>query len=135
VTPQIRDPEKLCPCIRAKYKQFVEQCRDAFIVPALIETLRAADRQQYYMDIGVSWTMASKHLPQPPNGLSLAFDVCPSSYLKEPKWFPFGPLWDEMGAIGQSIGLKWGVWRDGKNIDKPHYYLDACECPPVEEEE
>jgi hypothetical protein len=127
MTPQIRDAEKLCPCIRKRHKDFVALALARGIYPVTIETLRAEDRQAYYVEIGVSWSMGSKHLPQPPNQLALAFDVCPQEYLAEPRWNPKGPLWDEMGRIGRSLGLLWGGdWK--RTPDKPHFYLERCLC-------
>ena len=119
-----RDPLKLCPCVRAKWVEFVTRVQFAVV---LIETLRDAERQAYYRAIGVSRTVKSKHLPQPPNGLSLAFDVCPKDYLRMKGWNPGGPLWSALSGYGVDAGLYWGGdWKTWK--DRPHFYQEKCSC-------
>lgn len=125
-----KSPKHLCPCIRAMYYQladaFWEQAGESLTV---IETLRDEERQHYYVSIGSSRTMKSKHLPQPPSNLSLAFDVAPSSYLSLKLWFPKGPHWQTMGTIGARVGLQWGgvIWLPSWE-DKPHFQLAECRC-------
>ncbi len=123
LSPQRRDPEGLCPCIRAKWETLRRGGQDL----VLIETLRQADRQAHYIATGVSWTSKSKHLAQPPNGLSLAFDTCPRSYLAMKGWNPSGELWRCAGEAGEALGLTWGGrW---KQRDLAHFQLEACLCP------
>lgn len=122
-----RDPLKLCQCLRVLYLDLIEQAKAEDISCVLIETLRDAERQQYYIDEGVSWTKRSKHLPQPPSGLSLAFDLAPKDYLKHKLWLPGGPLWLRLGEIGQDLGLRWGgAWR--LTPDYAHFELRVCQC-------
>lgn len=121
--PQIKDPFKLCPCVRTKYFSLKEKTKEPL---TLIETLRDMSRQIHYVNIGVSKTMFSKHLPQPPNNLSLAFDVVPTSLLTEPLWDTHSPLWEKLGRLGESLGLSWGYRLWG--WDKPHFHLPKCEC-------
>lgn len=93
----------------------------------LIETLRDSNRQAYYLAIGVSWTLRSRHLPQPPNNLALAFDVCPKEYLSDKQWSPGAPLWFVLGDIGEELGLEWGGrWNQR---DFAHFQLGTCACP------
>lgn len=126
LSPICRDPEHLCPCIRVRYEAVLAQCYSRNIQLVTIETLRATDRQRYYVDRGVSWTMDSLHLPQEPNSLSLAFDVCPHEYLAHPQWnFP-GTKWAILGRIGTDLGLGWGFDIWGK--DKPHFQQLECGC-------
>jgi hypothetical protein len=75
---------------------------------ALIDTGRTAVEQEVKLRQGVSWTQHSKHLPQPPEMKSKAFDVCPREYLAMKMWNPTGPLWQKLGVIGEELGLKWG---------------------------
>ena len=125
ISPQCRDPLRLCPCIRSLYLTLMERCREEGIKLLLIETLRALDRQKHYVKIGVSWTLDSFHLPQPPNDLSLAFDVVPKDYLREPLWMPEGPLWKDVCGIGRGLGMFVGApWPR----DKGHYYIRKCRC-------
>lgn len=118
---------KLCPCIRAKYLRFYEEAKVQGIKLTTIETQRDLERQIYYKQIGSSRTLKSYHLPHPPLGLSLAFDVCPTEYLKIKYWNPGGELWEKLGVIGRTLGLGWGGdWQGWK--DRPHFDLHECEC-------
>lgn len=60
---------------------------------AIIDTLRTQHEQDLAILHGTSWTKNSKHLPQPPLGLSLAVDFCPIEYLTKKYWNPTGALW------------------------------------------
>jgi len=112
VPPQIRDTEKLCPCIRGRYRHLVDIAMARGIYLVTIETLRHPDRQKYYVRIRVSWTLKSKHLSQPPFGLSLAVDCVPQDYLTHPLWNPEGVQWEEVGEIAETLGLHWaGRWK------------------------
>jgi len=75
---------------------------------------------------GVSWTLHSKHEAQPPDGLSHAIDVCPYSQFtlhghNALQWDISDPAFQTIGKIGESIGLKWGVWLDGVHKDLGHF--------------
>jgi peptidoglycan L-alanyl-D-glutamate endopeptidase CwlK len=97
----------------------------------IIETMRDLERQRYYVKIGASQTLQSKHLPQAPNNLSLAIDCCPVEYLAVKGWASGGDLWDAYGIAMVSAGLLWGGnWRTF--VDKPHVYLDECVCQEAE---
>lgn len=113
----------------ALYRQlFDEAYNEADIDLVLIETLRDMARQVHYINIGVSWTMNSMHLPQPPNGKALAFDVAPEIYLDMKGWNPSGEHWDTVGAMGKALGLDWGG-DYVKTPDRPHFFLTKCICP------
>lgn len=125
-----RDPLKLCPCVRERWRDFATECKAREIPILLIETARDIARQRYYKSIGVSRTLKSMHLPQPPNGLSLAFDACPREYLRVKGWSPGGLLWPRLGRIGRegSLRLLWGGdWRTFPDL--AHWYLERCLCP------
>lgn len=125
LSPQIKDPNKLCLCVRRRYLDYIEGCKAEGISLVLIETLRALDRQKHYKRIGVSWTLDSKHLPQPPHDLALAFDVVPKDYIREPEWRPTGVLWTTMRHVARRLGLIVGApWPR----DKGHNYLRKCLC-------
>lgn len=121
-----RDPLRLCPCIRARFLDLAEQAKASGIALAVIETARDAERQAHYRRIGTSRTLKSLHLPQPPHGLSLAFDVAPKDYLRDKGWNPGGELWDRLGEIGRALGLEWGGDWDWQ--DCPHFQLKRCLC-------
>jgi peptidoglycan L-alanyl-D-glutamate endopeptidase CwlK len=122
-----RDPQKLCPCIREKLERVLAGAEERGIRVTLLETLRDEERQRYYMSQGSSRTMNSKHLPQEPNGLSLAFDLAPTEYLSERLWNPEGELWAILGHLGELQDLQWGGrWTLFR--DRPHFQLQRCEC-------
>lgn len=93
-------------------------------IPILIaNTLRTAAEQADALRTGHSWTQHSRHLTGD------AIDVVPydTYQLRGPDkldWDAADPVWLRVGAVGQRIhGLKWGVWKDGKNIDPGHFEL------------
>jgi len=74
----------------------------------VVDTDRTPTEQEQKLATGVSWTSYSKHEPQPPEGKSEAIDVCPRAYTVMKGWNPTGPLWDQLGAIGERYGMFWG---------------------------
>jgi peptidoglycan L-alanyl-D-glutamate endopeptidase CwlK len=86
----------------------------------VVYTLRTPAEQADALRRGTSRTMKSKHLAQPPDGLSHAIDICPVRLLPEKLWAPLDPVWSAMGAIGVALGLTWGGnWPKFK--DRPHF--------------
>jgi len=113
----------LTPAFRAVAERLLLNLRD--IEPMrVIYTLRTEAEQADCIRRGVSWTMKSKHLPQPPDGLSHAIDICPVRLLVEKNWAPLDPVWGIMGTEGKALGLAWGGdWK--KNPDRPHFEWKA----------
>ena len=106
--------------------ELIARCIEAGIQVMIITTSRTIQEQQEAVDRGVSWTMNSKHLPQPPEQKSLALDIAPfdTFQLHGPdklQWNGDDPVWLKIGLIGQSIGLKWGVIKNNKQIDPGHF--------------
>lgn len=123
------DPEKLCPCIRALYVRFKAHVEKDLGIPiTCIETMRDLERQKFYLEQGTSQTLHSYHLPQPPKGLALAFDVAPIAYLALKGWAPGGPLWARLGQVGRDLGLEWGGDWTGGWKDKPHFQAAGGRC-------
>src|SRR5580765_2649963 len=89
-------------------EEFLSQAEAAGISCFLVDTGRTPIEQEQKLAQGVSWTRNSKHLPQPPEMKSEAFDVVPKAYMKMKQWNPSGDYWKQLGAIGKSLGLKWG---------------------------
>lgn len=116
----------LDPRLRPIAYEHLARCVESRIPVIIVDTLRTIEEQRANVDRGVSWTMDSLHLPQPPFGLALAYDICP--YLiwdangpDKLNWDPTHPHWQNIGAIGSSLGLKWGVVKNGKRIDLGHF--------------
>jgi len=122
-----KDPMLLCPCVRSRYVATRERAAAAGLILTLIETRRDEERERHYVETGVSQTMHSLHLPQPPNGLALAFDIAPTVYLPTKGWSPAGALWAQLGALVKAAGLEWGGdWNGWKDLD--HFQLKQCAC-------
>ena len=60
-------------------------------------------------------TLDSKHRQ------GLAVDLAPSRDGKNPWWTAPLKVWQRMGAIGKSFGMKWGGDFPWKNPDNPHF--------------
>lgn len=108
--------EKLDPRVRDHAVQLINTALEQGIHLAIICTLRSEEEQRKALLSGNSWTMASKHLPQPPDGLALAIDVCPVQLLSKKNWDPTNELWWKLGHIGIQLGLRWGGDWQGVGI-------------------
>lgn len=123
----------LSPRFKPKAFEFLARCVEAGVAVMVVDTLRTPEEQAANVAKGVSWTLNSKHLTGD------AIDVCPfeTFALHGPdklQWDANDPVWGKLGAIGELVGLKWGVWvekvgdypiwrRRGKfvNIDPGHF--------------
>ena len=99
---------ELASYMQPKCTEFLDKVKAAGIPCTLIDTGRTVAEQAQKIALGVSWTVHSKHEPQPPEMKSEAFDVCPTSLMATKLWSPKSPLWQQIGAIGESLGLFWG---------------------------
>ena len=115
--------------------ELLARCTEISAPVLIITTGRTVDEQKEAVANKVSWTMNSKHLPQPPEGKSLAIDICPFDQfmLSGPdklQWDEKDPVWQKIGAIGVSLGLKWGVVIKGRHCDLGHFeYITAGIAP------
>lgn len=100
--------DDLASYFRPLAEALINQCRASGVEVTIIDTLRTTAEQTVKIAQGVSWTNNSKHLPQPPEMLSEAIDICPTEYLTMKLWNPSGRLWSFIGAIGRGKGLRWG---------------------------
>src|SRR5216684_847525 len=121
--------DALASYFRPQVDEFLGACEAAGILLTVIDTDRTPAEQQQKLADGVSWITHSKHLPQPPEGKSEAIDVCPTVYLTMKGWNPGGPLWAQIGAIGERLGMFWGGrWThiNGGRGDPGHFqYVQA----------
>lgn len=105
--------DDLSPEMRPLAVEFLARCVEAGIHVRVIDTLRTKAEQEANVKKGVSWTTNSRHLTGD------AIDVCPiRSYMGEGttklNWDDVNPQWGELGRLGESVGLKWGVWKKSK---------------------
>lgn len=112
--------------IKPKAIELIARCAEALIPVMIITTSRTYEEQKDAVARGVSWTMNSKHLPQPPENKSLAIDVVPYAIYQiagpdKLQWNESDPVWAKIGAIGQALGLQWGVTINGVHKDLGHF--------------
>lgn len=115
-----RKLDDLSPRMLPLAMQLLARCVEAGIPVLIVDTLRTKDEQAANVAKGVSWTMLSKHLTGD------AIDVCPYAIydLHGPdklQWDGGDPVWKKIGSIGESIGLKWGVIKNGVQVDPGHF--------------
>lgn len=104
--------DDLIPEFRVKVFELLARCMEQGLYVKIIDTLRTKQEQKDYVTRGVSWTLKSKHLE------GKAIDLCPiRSYLgpgtTKLNWDDVNPDWGKIGLLGESLGLKWGVWKRG----------------------
>lgn len=87
--------------------EFLAKLTEAGIIVLIVNTFRTPAEQADAIARGVSWTTHSKHLTGD------AIDVCPYDTwtlhgAKKLDWQADDPIWQQIGKIGESVGLKWG---------------------------
>lgn len=114
--------DDLSPRMMPLAMQLLARCVEAGIMVMIVDTKRTIDEQKANVAKGVSWTMNSKHLTGD------AIDICPyETYAiagpDKLRWDETDPAWKRIGEIGQALGLKWGVIKNGVRIDLGHFEL------------
>lgn len=114
-----RKLDDLSPAFKPKAMEFLARLVEARIPVLVVDTLRTPAEHQKNLDAGVSWTPHSKHLD------GNAIDVCPfEEYAingRQKLLWGKHEKWEQIGAIGESCGLKWGGrW---KQRDLGHFEL------------
>lgn len=113
---------------KAKVINLLARLDEAAIPCMIIQTLRTPSEQVVALATGHSWIQHSKHLD------GNAIDICPYSEYKlhgddKLDWNSDDPIWQRIGAIGESVGLKWGGrW---KQRDVGHFELPDDEIVKV----
>lgn len=115
-----RQLDDLSPRMLPLAMQLIARCVEAGIMVLIVDTKRTVEEQKANVAKGVSWTMHSKHLTGD------AIDICPyETYaLHGPdklQWNAADPVWKRIGEIGQRLGLKWGVVKNGMQVDPGHF--------------
>ena len=99
--------DDLSPRFRPLAIELLARCVEHGIGVVIVDTLRTAEEQQANVAKGVSWTLHSKHLDGD------AIDLCPIQTYElhganKLQWNASDPVWEQMGVIGESLGLRWG---------------------------
>lgn len=115
-----RSLDDLSPRMQPLAFQLIARCIEAGIMVMIVDTLRTPEEQAANVAKGVSWTTQSKHLTGD------AIDICPFSVYDlhgadKLQWDGSDPVWRKIGAIGEGLGLKWGVVKNGAQIDPGHF--------------
>jgi hypothetical protein len=87
--------------------QLLARTVEAGIPVIIVDTLRTEAEHQVNLAKKVSWVKHSKHLDGD------AIDICPyEQYAAHGPdkllWTASDPIWLRLGAIGESLGLRWG---------------------------
>lgn len=112
-----RNLDDLDSRIRPIIDAVIEACKMRYVGVTVITTLRTAEEEAIEVKEGRSTTMNSKHLPQPPDGKSLAVDLAPTTVLDSPDWMPEHPDWWVIAEEGVKRGLRSGM--DWKGVGLP----------------
>lgn len=97
--------------------EMIARASEAGIPLMIINVLRTVEEQADNIAKGVSWTPNSLHLPQKPDGKSLAIDVCPYQQFElhgsnKLMWNADDPVWEQLAVIGERLGLRSGYrWK------------------------
>jgi D-alanyl-D-alanine carboxypeptidase len=106
--------DELASYMRVLAEELLARCVIAGLPLTVEDTGRDQATQEANLAAGRSWTLNSKHLPQPPENLSEAIDTVPTALLSVKYWGWHGtidnsdPRWLQMGEIGEGLGLRWG---------------------------
>jgi hypothetical protein len=88
-------------------EKLLARCVEARIPIVIIDTLRTPAEHAANLAKGVSWTNHSKHLDGD------AIDICPYAQYdahgsNKLLWDGGDPIWQRIGVIGETLGLRWG---------------------------
>lgn len=102
-----RSLDALSPRFKPLAIELLARCTEAGVPVMIIQTLRTPAEHQANLAAGVSWTSHSKHLDGD------AIDICPYDQyalhgFDKLQWNGSDPVWQELGAIGEKLGLRWG---------------------------
>lgn len=102
-----RKLDDLVEPFRTSVIMLLARLTEASIMVMITETLRTEVQHQEDLASGHSWIVHSKHQD------GLAIDICP--YLMwqlhgqdKLQWDANDPIWQQIGSIGESLGLVWG---------------------------
>jgi len=108
--------DELSSYMRPVAEELLSRATEAGLDPVIEDTGRTPTEQEQKINLGVSWTTKSKHLPQPPEMKSEAIDIVPRACISEKYWGWTGevetshPHWGRLIEIAESLGLKCGVY-------------------------
>ena len=110
-----KDLNELDTETRLKVDQLLAMAAESGLDLVIEDTGRTPEEQVGKVALGVSWTMNSMHLPQPPEGKSRAIDLVPRACLSLKYWGWNGTVmnsdwrWGKLIDLAESVGLHSGV--------------------------
>lgn len=95
--------------------ELVARCVEAGIPVMIVDTRRTRQEHEENLAKGVSWTPDSRHIH------GEAIDLAPYDEYRlygpdKLQWDGNDPAWGKIGAIGEKLGLKWGVWKKSSAV-------------------
>ena len=120
-----RNINDLHPKVAALCSEMVNRCKNAGIDLLITSTYRDAESQNALYAQGRATDgkiVTNAKAGQSYHNWKVAFDVVPLRYGK-PVWGTKGDdlkLWEQVGAIGESLGLEW-AWRWTRNKEMAHF--------------
>lgn len=110
------EPETRRMCV-----EFLAECEAAGLLVKITHTLRTMEEQAHLYAKGrtLPGPQVTKAKPgQSPHNYGMAFDVAFEGKTPYPK--ETDPRWEQLGKIGEMVGLKWGGrWKGFP--DRPHF--------------
>lgn len=102
-----RKLDDLSPQFRPLAIELLARLTEAGIAVMIIDTLRTPAEHAANLAAGKSWVKRSKHLDGD------AIDICPYAIYDADgpdklNWSASHPIWQKIGPIGESLGLRWG---------------------------
>lgn len=129
--------DDLTPRFRPVAIELVARCVEAGIPVMIVDTKRTRAEHEENLAKGVSWTSDSRHI------YGEAIDLAPYDEYRlygpdKLQWDGDDPAWERIGAVGEKLGLKWGVWKKSAavvpawrcrgefvNVDVGHFEMPA----------
>ena len=120
--------DDLSPAFRPLAFELLARCVEQNIPVMIVDTLRTQAEHEANLARGVSWTKKSKHLTGD------AIDICPYELFTIARggdklaWNAPSRLWQQVGEIGERVGLRWGGRWTQK--DYGHFELPEDDVAP-----
>jgi hypothetical protein len=116
--------DDLSPRFRPLAVELLARLCEAGIPVLVIDTLRTPEEHAANLAKGVSWTTRSKHLDGD------AIDICPYAIYEADGpdkllWDAGHSIWQKVGRIGETLGLRWGGRWQQKDMGHFEYVAGA----------
>lgn len=119
----------LNPKLQGLARQLIEQAKKEGIQLIIASGYRSNEEQEklYQQGRTTKGPVVTHAKPgQSKHNSGMAFDVAPLDKNGKPHWPNDDALWEKIGRIGESLGLKWGGRWAGFR-DRPHFELAAMQ--------